>query len=70
MTTLVVNPQNKEQFKAISSFLKLTKIPNKSFTDEQKEDIGLFTLMEEEKNSPILNKEEKENFEKWLRNGI
>ena len=70
MTTFVISPENKDQFKAISSFLKLVKIPTKAFSTEQKEDFALFKLMEEEKDSPILNKQEKVNFEKWLRNEL
>ena len=70
MTTFVISPENKDQFKAISSFLKLVKIPTKTFSTEQKEDFALFKLMEEEKDSPILNKQEKVNFEKWLRNEL
>ena len=70
MTTFVITPENKAQLNAISSFLKLVNIPSKSYTNEQKEDLALFKLMEEEKESPLLNKEEKVNFENWLRNEL
>ncbi|MFY7908353.1 MAG: hypothetical protein ACOVO2_02315 [Emticicia sp.] len=67
MTTFVITPENKDQLKAISSFLKLVNIPAKTYTNEQKEDLAMFKLMEEEKESPILNNEEKLDFENWLR---
>lgn len=70
MTTFVITPENKTQLKAISSFLKLVNIPSKRYSDEQKEDFAILKLMEEDKDSPILNTEEKLNFEKWLRNEI
>lgn len=68
MTTFVITPENKDQqLKAISSFLKLVNIPAKTYTTEQKEDLALFKLMEDEKGSPLLNREEKLDFENWLR---
>lgn len=67
MTTFVITPENKDQLKAISSFLKLVNIPAKTYTTEQKEDLALFKLMEDERESPLLNKDEKANFENWLR---
>lgn len=67
MTTFVITPENKDQLKAISSFLKLVNIPVKTYTNEQKEDLALYKLMEDEKESPILNSEEKLDFENWLR---
>lgn len=70
MNSIVITPQNRDELKAVSSFLKLLKIKSQILTDIQKEDIGLWTLMQEEKNSPILNKTEKTTFENWLRNGI
>ena len=70
MTTFVITPENKTQLKAISSFLKLVNIPSKRYSDEQKEDFAILKLMEKDKDSPILNTEEKLNFEKWLRNEI
>jgi hypothetical protein len=66
MTTFVITPENKDHLKAISSFLKLVNIPTKTYTTEQKEDLTLIKLMENEKESPILNKEEKVNFESWI----
>ena len=70
MNSIVITPQNREELKAVSSFLKLLKIKSQILTDIQKEDMGLWTLMQEEKDSPILNKKEKATFENWLRNGI
>jgi hypothetical protein len=70
MNSIVITPQNRDELKAVSSFLKLLKIKSQILTDIQKEDIGLWTLMQEEKDSPILNKSEKITFENWLRNGI
>lgn len=67
MTTFVITPENSDQLKAISSFLESAKIPSKIYSNEQKEDFALFKLMEEEKNSPLLNKKEKDSFENWLR---
>lgn len=70
MKSIVITPQNNDELRAISSFLKLLKIKSQILSDSQKEEIGLWTLMQEEKDSPILNKTEKVNFENWLRNGI
>ena len=70
MNSIVITPQNRDELKAVSSFLKLLKIKSQILTDVQKEDMGLWTLMQEEKDSPILNKKEKITFENWLRNGI
>ncbi|PWK28540.1 hypothetical protein LV89_00744 [Arcicella aurantiaca] len=70
MKSIVITPQNNDELRAVSSFLKLLKIKSQILSDSQKEDIGLWTLMQEEKDSPILNKTEKVNFENWLRNGI
>ena len=70
MKSIVITPQNNDELRAVSSFLKLLKIKSQILSDSQKEEIGLWTLMKEEKDSPILNKTEKVNFENWLRNGI
>jgi hypothetical protein len=70
MNSIVITPQNRDELKAVSSFLKLLKIKSQILTDIQKEDIRLWTLMQEEKDSPILNKSEKTTFENWLRNGM
>lgn len=70
MKSIVITPQNNDELRAVSSFLKLLKIKSQILSDSQKEDIGLWTLMQEEKDSPIVNKTEKVNFENWLRNGI
>ena len=70
MKSIVITPQNNDELRAVSSFLKLLKIKSQILSDSQKEDIGLWTLMQEEKDSPILNKTEKVNFENWLRDGI
>jgi hypothetical protein len=70
MKSIVITPQNNDELKAVSSFLKLLKIKSQILSDSQKEEIGLWTLIQEEKDSPILNKTEKANFENWLRNGI
>ena len=70
MKSIVITPQNNDELRAVSSFLKLLKIKSQILSDSQKEDIGLWTLMQEEKDSPILSKTEKVNFENWLRNGI
>jgi hypothetical protein len=70
MKSIVITPQNNDELRAVSSFLKLLKIKSQILSDSQKEEIGLWTLMQEEKDSPILNKTEKVNFENWLRNGI
>ncbi|GAB2618688.1 hypothetical protein GCM10027035_13600 [Emticicia sediminis] len=67
MTTFVITPENNDQLKAISSFFKLVNIPAKTYTTEQKEELALFKLMEDEKESPMLNREEKLDFENWLR---
>lgn len=70
MKSIVITPQNNDELRAISSFLKLLKIKSLILSDSQKEDMGLWTLMQEEKDSPILNKTEKVNFENWLKHGI
>ena len=70
MKSIVITPQNNDELRAVSSFLKLLKIKPQILSDSQKEDIGLWTLMQEEKDSLILNKTEKVNFENWLRDGI
>jgi hypothetical protein len=70
MKSIVITPQNNDELRAVSSFLKLLKIKSQILSDSQKEDMGLWTLMQEEKDSPILNKIEKANFENWLRHGI
>jgi hypothetical protein len=70
MKSIVITPQNNDELRAVSSFLKLLKIKSQILSDSQKEDIGLWALMQEEKVSPVLNKTEKITFENWLRNGI
>ena len=70
MKSIVITPQNNDELRAVSSFLKLLKIKSQILSDSQKEDLGLWTLMQEEKDSPILNETEKVNFENWLRDGI
>ncbi len=70
MKSIVITPQNNDELRAVSSFLKLLKIKSQILSDSQKEDMGLWYLMQEEKDSPILNKTEKVTFENWLRNGI
>lgn len=67
MKSIVITPQNNDELRAVSSFLKLLKIKSQILSDSQKEDLGLWTLMQEEKDSPILNTTEKVNFENWLR---
>ena len=56
MTTFVITPENKAQLNAILSFLKLVNIPSKTYTTEQKEDLAMFKLMEEEKDRKEANK--------------
>ena len=70
MKSIVITPQNNDELRAVSSFLKLLKIKSQILSDSQKEDLGLWTLMQAEKDSPILDKIEKVNFENWLRHGI
>jgi hypothetical protein len=70
MKSIVITPQNNDELRAVSSFLKLLKIKSQILSDSQKEDMGLWALMQEEKDSPILNKTEKVTFENWLRHGI
>ena len=70
MKSIVITPQNNDELRAVSSFLKLLKIKSQILSDSQKEDMGLWALMQEEKDSQILNKIEKVNFENWLRHGI
>ncbi|MBC7748505.1 MAG: hypothetical protein H7Z76_08030 [Methylotenera sp.] len=70
MKSIVITPQNNDELRAVSSFLKLLKIKSQILSDSQKEDLGLWTLMQEEKDSPILSTTEKVNFENWLRHGI
>jgi hypothetical protein len=70
MKSIVITPQNNDELRAVSSFLKLLKIKSQILSDSQKEDMGLWALMQEEKDSPILNKTEKTTFENWLRHGI
>lgn len=70
MKSIVITPQNNDELKAVSSFLKLLKIKPQILSNSQKEEIGLWTLIQEEKDPSILYKTEKANFENWLRNGI
>ena len=70
MKSIVITPQNNDELRAVSSFLKLLKIKSQILSDLEKENMGLWTLMQEEKSSSILNKTEKVNFENWLRDGI
>ena len=55
MKSIVITPQNNDELRAVSSFLKLLKIKSQILSDSQKEEIGLWTLMQEEKDSPILH---------------
>lgn len=46
MKSIVITPQNNDELRAVSSFLKLLKIKSQILSDSQKEDLGLWTLMQ------------------------
>jgi len=47
MDSILINPQNEQEFKFVSQLLNKLGVVSKIFTDEEKEDLGLSILMKD-----------------------
>ncbi len=57
MTSLVISPTSPAELKLITTLLKKMNIPVKALSDEEKEDLGLATLMRQAAGAPKVSRE-------------
>jgi hypothetical protein len=59
MGTITIEPKNPAEFQLLTSMLKKMKIKMKlNLTDEEKEDLGMYILMQEADNNDLVSRDE------------
>jgi hypothetical protein len=59
MGTITIEPKDAVEFQLLTSMLKKMKIKMKlNLTDEEKEDLGMYILMQEADNSELVSRDE------------
>ncbi len=59
MGTITIEPKDAAEFQLLISMLKKMKIKMKlNLTDEEKEDLGMYILMQEADNSDLVSRDE------------
>jgi hypothetical protein len=59
MGTITIEPKDAVEFQLLTSMLKKMKIKMKlNLTDEEKEDLGMYILMQEADNNDLVSRDE------------
>ncbi len=58
MDSILINPQNEQEFKFVSQLLNKLGVVSKVFTEEEKEDLGLSILMKDANQSEKVSENE------------
>jgi hypothetical protein len=58
MESIVINPKSKDEAKFIADLLQRMNISSKIITEEEKEDMGLLTMMKEADRNEKVSREE------------